>query len=60
MLTKNPMETRFLREIISSFRPQLIETMPANIPELTTEICVDLLRILTKILCMAFLIKLHY
>ena len=39
MLTKNPTETRFLREIISSFRPQLIETMPANIPELTTEIC---------------------
>ena len=39
MLTKNPTETRFLREIISSFRPQLIETMPSNIPELTTEIC---------------------
>lgn len=39
MLTKNPTETQFLREIISSFRPQLIKTMLANIPELTEEIC---------------------
>lgn len=37
MLAKNPAETRFLQGIISSFRPQLIETMLANIPDLTEE-----------------------
>lgn len=35
MLAKNPTETKILQEIISSFRPQLIETMLANIPNLT-------------------------
>ncbi len=37
MLAKNPVETLFLQEIISSFRPQLIETMLINIPNLTQE-----------------------
>lgn len=37
ILTKNPTETQFLQKIISSFRPQLIETMLENIPELTQE-----------------------
>lgn len=37
ILTKNPTETQFLQKIISSFRPQLVETMLENIPELTEE-----------------------
>lgn len=37
MLAKNPVETLFLQEIISSFRPQLIETMLINISNLTQE-----------------------
>ncbi len=37
MLAKNPVETLFLQGIISSFRPQLIETMLANIPDLAEE-----------------------
>lgn len=38
MLAKNPADTLFLQEIISSFRPQLIETMLENIPDLTKEL----------------------
>lgn len=37
MLASNPGETLFLQEVISSFRPQLIGTMLAIIPDLTSE-----------------------
>ena len=44
MLAKSPTETQYLRELIQTFRPELIETMLANIPDLTkdmSDVCFD-------------------
>ena len=46
LIAKNPAGTQFIRKTILSFRPRFIETMLANIPELTEEtadICFDFL-----------------
>lgn len=44
MLAKSPTETQYLQELIQTFRPELIETMLANIPDLTkdmSDVCFD-------------------